>query len=199
MSEFSQKARTWESNPIHAQRSEAIAKNLVDRVSINTNMNGMEFGAGTGLLSFILANRFNSITMIDSAEGMVEVMQEKVEESQHNNLKPLLFDLTEVAYEKGSFDAIFSQMALHHVSDVDAIFERFHSMLNSGGFLAIADLYTEDGSFHGEGFDGHNGFDALELEAKMKKAGFTNVQTETCFTMPKGTENYPLFLMIAIK
>lgn len=199
MSEFSQKARTWESNPIHAQRSEAIAKNLVDRVSINTNMNGMEFGAGTGLLSFILANRFNTITMIDSAEGMVEVMQEKVEESQHNNLKPLLFDLTEKAYETSAFDGIFSQMALHHVSDVDAIFERFHSMLNPGGFLAIADLYTEDGSFHGEGFDGHNGFDALELEEKMRKAGFTNVQTETCFTMPKGTENYPLFLMIAIK
>lgn len=199
MSEFSQKARTWESNPIHAQRSEAIAKNLVDRVSINTNMNGMEFGAGTGLLSFILANRFKTITMIDSAEGMVEVMQEKVEESQHNNLKPLLFDLTEEAYEKSSFDAIFSQMALHHVADVDAIFERFYDMLNAGGFLAIADLYSEDGSFHGEGFDGHNGFDTVELEAKMKQAGFTNVQTETCFTMPKGTENYPLFLMIAIK
>lgn len=199
MSDFSQKARTWESNPIHALRSEAIAKNLIDRVSINSSMNGVEFGAGTGLLSFILANRFNSITMIDSAEGMVEVMVEKVEESQHKNLKPLLFDLTKEAYEKSSFDGIFSQMALHHVSDVDAIFKRFHSMLNSGGFLAIADLYTEDGSFHGEGFDGHNGFDVLELEAKMKQAGFTNVQTETCFTMPKGTKNYPLFLMIAIK
>jgi len=32
-------------------------------------------------------------------------------------------------------------------------------MLSKGGYLAIADLYKEDGSFHGEKKVPHNGFD----------------------------------------
>ncbi len=33
------------------------------------------------------------------------------------------------------------------------ILEKFHDLLNPSGYLAIADLYPEDGSFHGLSFD----------------------------------------------
>jgi len=141
--------------------------------------------------------------MMDSASEMVAVMQEKVEESLNKNLQPVLFDLTKQPYEAESFNCVFSQMALHHVADTQDILNRFFELLHKGGYLAIADLFTEDGSFHGADFDGHNGFDVVELEEKMKKVGFLNVQTETCFTMRKmtteGPKDFPIFLMIAIK
>lgn len=201
MTDFNSAARSWDSNDIHAQRSEAIATNLLARISVQPEMKALEFGAGTGILSFMLADRFNSITMMDSASEMVAVMQEKVDASPFKSLKPVLFDLTKQPYETEAFDCVFSQMALHHVDDTQGILNRFFELLQKGGCLAIADLYAEDGSFHGEGFDGHNGFDAVELEKKMKKAGFLNVQTETCFTMRKmtlnGPKDFPIFLMIA--
>lgn len=203
MTDFNNAARSWDSNNIHAQRSEAIAKNLLSRISVQPGMKALEFGAGTGILSFMLADRFSSITTMDSASEMVAVMQEKMEESPNRNLHPVLFDLTKQPYEVEDFDFVFSQMALHHVADTQDILNRFFELLHKGGYLAIADLFTEDGSFHGAGFDGHNGFDAVELEEKMKKAGFQNVQTETCFIMRKmtteGPKDFPIFLMIARK
>ena len=62
-------------------------------------------------------------------------------------------------YGEGSFDLIYTLMVLHHVGDVETIIRKFRGLLNPGGYLAIADLYSEDGSFHGEGFSGHMGFD----------------------------------------
>ena len=50
-------------------------------------------------------------------------------------------------------------MVLHHVTDIENIIRKFHNLLNPDGHLAIADLYTEDGSFHGKEFTGHKGFD----------------------------------------
>ncbi|MCX6308772.1 MAG: class I SAM-dependent methyltransferase [Bacteroidia bacterium] len=201
MTDFNNAARSWDSNNIHAQRSEAIAKNLLARIEVQPEMKALEFGAGTGILSFMLADRFSSITMMDAASEMVAVMQEKVEAFPIKNLHPVLFDLTKEPYESETFDCVFTQMALHHVSDTQDILNRFFELLDKGGYLVVADLYSEDGSFHGEGFDGHNGFDAVELEEKMKKAGFLNVQTETCFTMqkmsPEGMKDFPIFLMIA--
>lgn len=199
MTDFNQAARQWDSNNIHVQRSQALAENLRTRIPLQPSMKALEFGAGTGILSFMLADRLGSITMIDSASEMVAVMQEKVSVTGETNLKPVLFDMTKQIYDKETFDLVFSQMALHHVADTQAILERFHELLNKDGYLAIADLYTEDGSFHGTGFDGHNGFDVQDLEAQMLKAGFRTVQTETCFTMQKGEVSYPIFLMIANK
>lgn len=199
MTDFNAAARSWDTNNIHVQRSEAIARNLTERITLLPEMKALEFGAGTGILSFMLADHLSSITMMDSASEMVAVMQEKVDAAGDVNLKPLLFDLTKEVYVAATFDLVFSQMALHHVVDTQAILHRFYDVLNKDGFLAIADLYSEDGSFHGEGFDGHNGFDVPTLEVQMKKAGFQSVQSETCFTMHKGTNSYPVFLMIARK
>jgi tRNA (cmo5U34)-methyltransferase len=199
MTDFNAAARSWDINNIHVQRSEAIAKNMLARIPVQPGMEALEFGAGTGILSFMLSNRFNSITMMDSASEMVAVMQEKVDASGNVNLKPAFFDLTKEPYIADTFDLIFSQMAMHHVDDTQALFFRFYDLLHASGYLVIADLYTEDGSFHGAGFDGHNGFDTDALEEQMKKAGFHSVQTETCFTMQKGANSYPIFLMIARK
>lgn len=203
MTDFNKAARSWDSNNIHVQRSEAIATNLLARISLRPEMKALEFGAGTGILSFMLADRFNSILMMDSASEMVAVMQEKVDAGDFKNLKPIFFDMTKKPYELESFDCVFSQMALHHVADTQAILQRFYGLLQNDGILAIADLYQEDGSFHGDGFDGHNGFDVVELEKEMKKAGFQSVQTETCFVVHKmtteGPKDFPVFLMIATK
>jgi ubiquinone/menaquinone biosynthesis C-methylase UbiE len=199
MTDFNQAARQWDSNNIHVQRSEALAKTLLVRIPLNNKMSALEFGAGTGILSFMLADTLGSIRMVDSASEMVAVMQEKVDALGSTNVHPMQLDLTKERYDGETFDLVFSQMAMHHVADTQAMLHTFHALLNKDGYLAIADLYQEDGSFHGAGFDGHNGFDVAELESQVLKAGFRSVATETSFTMKKGAVDYPIFWMIAQK
>jgi len=45
----------------------------------NKKLNALDFGCGTGLLSFKLKDFFKTITLTDNSEGMISVLQEKVE------------------------------------------------------------------------------------------------------------------------
>ncbi len=133
---------------------------------------------------------------------MVKVMNEKIRASNANNLKALNFNLEHTDYKDEKFDLIITQMVLHHVADIDLIISRFRKLLNPGGYLAIADLYTEDGSFHGPGFMGHKGFDIAELSVLLGKQGFTNITSGKCFVINKKisdalTKQFDVFLLIS--
>lgn len=91
-------------------------------------------------------------------------------------------------------------MVLHHVTDIELIFERFYNLLKPSAYLAIADLYSEDGTFHDENFTGHKGFDVDELSATLQKHHFIDIKHTKCFTIKRTGENdiikeYPVFLL----
>jgi ubiquinone/menaquinone biosynthesis C-methylase UbiE len=203
MNLFDTKAQQWDNDPTHWERSEAIAEKMRQTLPITTSMTAMEYGAGTGILSFLLSESFANITLMDSSIEMVKVMQEKVTRSNSPTLSPILFDLEKGEYTDSTYDCIFTQMAMHHVLKIDLVLERFYRLLNPNGYLAITDLYTENGSFHGKGFDGHNGFDPAQLKKSLEKAGFTDISYEPCFVLKRKTDEglrkYPVFLLTAKK
>ena len=202
MNEFDIKASGWDENPIHHARSEAIAKEMLRLLPIKKEMSAMEFGAGTGILSFMLKDFFNDIILMDSSTEMVNVANKKIDATGAKNLKTIVFDLEHETYSGKPFDLIFTQMVLHHVNDIEKLFGNFYKILNPNGFLAISDLYTEDGSFHDEGFSGHNGFNVEDLTLTLNKCNFRVSSAEQCFTInrkisEKVTNQYPVFLLIA--
>jgi tRNA (cmo5U34)-methyltransferase len=202
MNEFDIKAAGWDANPMHWERSKAIADEITNLIPLSKEWTALEYGAGTGIASFLLKDQLKEITLMDNSAEMVRVMNEKIASSKVNNLKALIFDLEHTDYNGGKFDLIFTQMVLHHVTDVDSIIKRFSKLLNPGGYLAIADLYEEDGSFHGEGFDGHMGFNIENLSALLLKNHFSNISYKTCFVIDRKisegvTKQFDVFLLIA--
>ena len=203
MNEFDLKALAWDMNPVHLERSKAIAELLKKAIPDGKNSTALEFGAGSGLLSLLLSDQLKEITLMDGSLGMINIIKEKIASGGFKHLKPVHLDLEKEPFT-GSYDLIFSQMVFHHVEDIDGVLEKFHLFLNPGGFLAIADLYPEDGSFHGDGFTGHLGFDPEEFSTKLSTQGFRNIEYQQCFVMKKVLENgevkeYPIFLITAYK
>ena len=203
MSSFDNVARTWDENPIHMDRSLAIASKIEENLPLNTSMKALEYGAGTGILSFLLSEKLGHITMMDSSAEMVKVMEEKISARNTSNLVSVHFDLEKDEINE-KFDFIFNQMVLHHISSVESIIEQFYRMLLPGGWLAIADLYLEDGSFHGDGFNGHLGFNPEQLKLLLIQTGFEKVSYEECYVVKRvsgenETKNYPIFLLTATK
>ncbi len=199
MSEFDNRAREWDKDKMHMERSIAIATELEKMIPVNHSMKALEYGAGTGILSFLMKDRFSEITLMDSSREMIKVCEEKAEFFGTEHIKPLYFDLEHENCEE-MFDIIYTQMVMHHVIDVDAMLKTFYSLLNPGGYLAIADLFPEDGSFHGPDVKVHLGFDPEKMGNTLQVTGFTNVDHKTCFLMKRDSgKTYPIFLLVAQK
>jgi len=204
MNEFDIKAAEWDRNPMHWDRSEAIATEIKRMIPLNTGMKVLEYGAGTGITSFLLKDHVKEITLMDNSSEMVSVMTDKIKTSKVKNLNVLNFNLEHSDYNNERFDMIFTQMVLHHVADIDLIISRFKKLLNTGGYLAIADLYPEDGSFHGDDFTGHRGFDVEILSNQIRNHGFTNISHRKCFVINKKisdseTKQFDVFLLISTR
>ena len=200
--EFDIKASDWDKNPVHWKRSFAIAGEILIQVPLTSRFIALEFGAGTGILSFLLRSHLKEIILMDNSREMIRVIDEKILTAGVSNMKTLFFDLENSDYNESRFDFIFTQMALHHVADIDNILRKFHKLINPGGYLAIADLYPEDGSFHGKGFTGHKGFNVNELAHTIHQMGFSDISHNECFVIDRKitddlTNHYPVFLIIA--
>jgi ubiquinone/menaquinone biosynthesis C-methylase UbiE len=204
MNEFDTKAADWDKNLMHWDRSVSIVNEIKKLIPLNKEMKAMEYGAGTGIASFLMKDYLNSIVLMDNSAEMVKIMNKKITDSGVKNMTALNFDLEHNEYKDGTFNLIFTQMVLHHVSDIEIIIKRFFGLLNPGGYLAIADLTPEDGSFHDKGFIGHNGFDTDELSGTLQRFGFSGVKSKICFTIERKnseseTKRFEVFLMTAKK
>jgi tRNA (cmo5U34)-methyltransferase len=185
MNEFDLKAAEWDQNPMHWDRSIAIVEGIKKQIPLNKDMTALEYGAGTGIASFLLKDYLKDITLMDNSSEMVRIIKGKIVTSKVQNLEVLNFDLEHNDYNSGKFDLIFTQMVLHHVIDIESIIKRFKLLTKPGGYLAIADLYEEDGSFHGEGFNGHRGFNIENLSGILIKNKFINISHSTCFIIDR--------------
>jgi ubiquinone/menaquinone biosynthesis C-methylase UbiE len=204
MSEFDNKAAEWDKNPMHWSRSEAIVKEIIEIIPLSKSMTALEFGAGTGIASFLLKDYLKEITLMDNSKEMVRVTNEKIRSSGSVNLKTLEFDLETDEFKDGKFDLIFTQMVLHHINDVEKIIKNFYKLLNPHGFLAIADLHEEDGSFHGEEFTGPRGFKIDSLKEILVNSNFSDISNKTVFTIDRKiseteSKQFDVFLISARK
>ena len=204
MAHFDGKAATWDDDLGHIERAKVIAKKLIKAIGNKKIKTALEYGSGTGQLSFEMKDNIPQITLMDESGKMTEVTIKKCKHQGVSNLHPIQYDLLTDPLPKERYDLIFSLLTLHHIENIEAIFEKFKALLNTGGLLAIIDLEKEDGSFHDYEFHGHLGFDKNELEQIISAAGLKPRHYEVCYTIEKEMEDgelrrYPLFLLTAVK
>ena len=203
MTDFDSKARAWDGNPVFQERADKIAAAIQAAIPLNPNMHALDYGCGTGLLSFPLKDVLGHITLKDSSAGMLEVLREKIAAQSVNNMTVRQADLSSQPLPEDRYDLIYTSMVLHHIPDTADILARFHALLNPGGWLCVADLDREDGSFHGIEVDVIHGFERESLRRLAEAAGFSDVRFDTVFEIFKetaaGTRGYPVFLMVARK
>jgi len=204
MSEFDEKAADWDANPDHFERAAKLADYMRKHVDFSKVTKALEYGSGTGLLSFALKDCLPDITLMDSSEKMTEAAIEKVKTQKISNLHPIQYDFLEQKLPNDRYDLIFILQTLHHIKDTGKFFEKSATLLNTKGSLVIIDLVTEDGTFHDDPFDGHKGFDRGKMEELLTTFGLQPKHYGICHTIEKEMEDgtikkYPLFMMVGTK
>ncbi len=198
-------AATFDENPQRVMRAEEIARAISEAVTLTPDMDVMDFGCGTGLLTLNIQPHVRSVTGVDNSPGMIDVLERKIGDSGLDNVRVLCVDIEKGERLAGSYDLVTSAMTLHHIRDIGPLFEQFYGIVKPGGHLCVADLDSEEGEFH-EDATGvfHDGFAREWLREVCEKAGFTDVRDTTAAEMMKPAKNgelrrFSIFLLTGRK
>jgi tRNA (cmo5U34)-methyltransferase len=116
---------------------------LVEAVAfpLDAEIEVLDLGAGTGLVSALLANLFPlaRFTLVDLSEEMLAQARRRFA-SEPDRFRYHLLDVAR-DFPEGRYDAVVSALAIHHLDD-DAkrrLFARVHAALNRPGIFVNAD------------------------------------------------------------
>jgi SAM-dependent methyltransferase len=137
--------------------------------------------------------------LIDPSAGMIEVATEKLVAAGLRSVRAVRHDLIVDQPPADRFDVAVSLLVLHHLKDTAAAFGAIRDLLVPGGRIALADLDTEDGTFHSADSEGihHLGFDRAALTKLATAAGFVDAATRTAMVIDDGGSGggFPVFLL----
>ena len=200
---FDERAAEWDANPARVALARGVVAAIRAAVPLRPDMRVMDFGAGTGLISLGLLPDVAEVTAVDASEDMLRVLGEKVKALGIANLQSLRCDVGEAALPPGHFDLIVSSMVLHHLPVVPKVFAHLRPALRPGGWIALADLDSEDGTFHADPTGiYHNGFERAEVCRWLEEAGFGRAVSREAYRITRpGADGvlrtYPVFLVSA--
>ncbi len=202
---FDKAAAGWDQKQQRLELAAQIAAAISTSLPLHPKMTALEYGCGTGLVGLALAPRLLALTAVDTSSGMLAVLDQKIKDEKITNVTTQRLDLLQETLPT-RFDLIFCAMTLHHIKEADQLLGRFCELLVDGGYLAVADLQKEDGSFHDTEADGvmHHGFEPAELATTVTGLGLQQATVQKVHTLIKtndgGVERaYPVFLLTAKK
>ncbi|MBN2328953.1 MAG: class I SAM-dependent methyltransferase [Candidatus Omnitrophica bacterium] len=205
MNYFNELAADFDREPKRIELASEVGDAMIENLRFSPGCQVMDYGAGTGLLTFKLQPHAGTITAVDSSEQMLDVIAAKIARVQVHNVQTLKWNVESDALLPASFDIIVGSMVLHHIENTQGAMDRFAMMLKDGGQIAFADLDAEEGDFHSDATAAaHRGFDRDEFAAHLRMAGFRNVRFSTASVVRKPTSSgvekeYPVFLAAAEK
>ena len=167
-------------------------------------MQVLEYGCGTGLCGLQLAPEVGQLTAVDTSAGMLEELRKKVQAFDLGNVAPILISPDRWTLPDAVFDLVFSSMVLHHIEATLTLLKHLEQSLKPGGFLALADLEKEDGTFHDDPTGvAHHGFEPQALITMLERLGITALKARTVHMINKqhgdDERTYPVFLITGRK
>jgi len=103
----------------------------------------LDLGTGPGDIPLLLAERHDriSVTGIDLSKEMLKIARLKVAQAGHSRrIRLLEADAKKTAFGQNTFDGVFSNTILHHVSDPVEFFVEARRVLKPRGALVVRDL-----------------------------------------------------------
>jgi 2-polyprenyl-3-methyl-5-hydroxy-6-metoxy-1,4-benzoquinol methylase len=195
---FDAAALNWDEEPRRVKLAGDIAAAIAAAIPLSGTWDALDFGCGTGLVTLQLAPALRSMTGVDSSPGMLDSLNSKIQKYGFSNVRTELCDMGSGELPSERYHLITSAMTLHHIEEIAPLLRSLKKLLQPGGWVALADLESEDGSFHDDPAGVfHNGFSAAELSDMLEKAGFSSVAIRTVTNIVKGDRIFPVFLATA--
>lgn len=171
-------------------RSEYFEERLKYKLLSITNIKDKvvaDLGCGTGFVSLALANEASIVFSIDNSSNMLKQLKSNYLDRNYKNLYLIKSSLDSLSLFDESVDAVFINMALHHIKDAKKAISEMHRVLKKDGVVIISDVREHDGEWAKEEmFDEWLGFSNEQISDWLKEAGFDNIEIENTDLSCKG-------------
>jgi len=192
---FDNISQVWDKDSLRLEIAKNSSLAIQENIPLNKTMHLLDFGCGTGLVSFDLAPFVQKISGVDNSPKMVEEFNKKAATHKFNASAEFVKN-DKIEFKESMYDLAVSSMVFHHLIDPMGMIQKLYHSIKIGGYLCIVDLDPEDGSFHPPDIQGvyHHGFSRNQMKVWFKTAGFEKINTETAFSFDKNNKEYSIFL-----
>jgi len=198
---FEKLAKSWDSKPARVKGALTFVDKIKEFLPKDlSSYDLLDYGCGTGLVSFGFASDVKSIEGLDNSKAMVDVYNEKASKIGMNNITAKLHNINNENLQKEKYDLIVTNMTMHHIKDTQDFIKKLSTSLKPNGYLCIADLKSEDGTFHSDntGVE-HFGFDTQLIYNYFVNSNLNNINLGLLESINKPSNTYEVFYIIAQK
>jgi len=121
---------------------------IIDAMNLKPGMNVADIGAGSGLMSRLMAQRVGpngTVYAVDIAKNMIDHIAEVAEKEHIPNLKPVLGDPKSPKLAPNSVDVICIIDSYHHFEYPTEMLAEINKALRPDGMLMLIDFKRIDG------------------------------------------------------
>jgi 2-polyprenyl-3-methyl-5-hydroxy-6-metoxy-1,4-benzoquinol methylase len=201
MGRFDDLAKAWDSKPERVEGAMVFVDKIKEHLKCDIkNFKVLDYGCGSGLVSFGFADEVSAVEGLDYSFGMIDVYNEKAKDIGMNNIRGYIHDINTEDLSENKYDIAVTNMTMHHINDTKDFVSKLAKSLKTGGQLFIADLYKEDGKFHSDNGDVvHLGFEEELVYQAFVKAGLKEITIEKLHEIEKPHNTYDIFIAIGTK
>lgn len=180
------------------QVASIISDEIQAELSDTKGRSAIDYGCGTGLIGFALADRFRSILFVDRSLEMLRQVQRKIDAADRSNASTLCADFSADIPTGLRADYILLSQVLLHTKNHFLLLDRLTDILLPGGHLIIVD-FDKNEQISSDRI--HNGFSQTELTSHLYSQGFSAISSHTFYNGEALLMNKPasLFLLHANK
>lgn len=95
----------------------------------------LDYGCGTGLFAYKLADNVKEIYAIDISSKMIEIAKNKEDRHRKQNINFLQASIFDEKLKEESFDVVVAIGILHLLKDEQKVVKRIYQLLKPGGFF----------------------------------------------------------------
>ena len=146
--------------------------NIEDKICV-------DLACGTGFISLVLAESANLVFSIDNSRNMLKQLHDEAVNRKIKNIYPIKGSITDIPLFDESIDAVYINMALHHVVDARKAVKEAYRILKKDGTFIIADVKEHNGEWaRTEMHDKWLGFSNEQISTWLAEAGFSGINFE---------------------